>query len=197
MTVRRLLGALLLLVGIAVFLIRLQHDGPYGMPVGGPLLTGLLAIGLGGVLLAWSGGGPLAWLLLAASPVVLFLALYATLAELEEVAVLKARTQTGEPVDLRLWVVDFDGAEWVAMPRPKARAHALDEGRRAEWLRRGEVRCVVPVLLEERERVQRVSELRHEKYAIQRLATLTGIFSRTPPPGAIVLRLDPCPAEAG
>jgi hypothetical protein len=42
--ISRILGGLLLLVGVSVFLIRLQHAGPYAMPGGGNLIAGALAL---------------------------------------------------------------------------------------------------------------------------------------------------------
>ena len=38
----------MLLVGLSVFLIRVQHAGPYALPEGGNLLAGTLALLLGG-----------------------------------------------------------------------------------------------------------------------------------------------------
>ena len=41
-----IVGWLMLLVGISVFAIRLQHAGPYALPEGGNLLGGVLASAL-------------------------------------------------------------------------------------------------------------------------------------------------------
>jgi len=197
-TLRRVAGALMLLAGASVFLVRLQHEGPYGFPRGGNLFGGLGALLLG----AWlwrprpSGGrlaAPLVRAALAACPVVLFFALYATLAELEEVVVLRATDGAGRPADLRLWIVDEGDAAWVTMPRSKAAQHGLD-GARLELLRDGALACVVPALHDERERVNAVHRLRHEKYAVQRLATVIGLFEREAGAHTVALRLDPCPA---
>jgi len=73
---QKVLTCVLLAVGIAVFAVRLLHDGPYAMPSGGPLFGGLGALLLGAVLL-WSavpralGRLALGRLALLASPVVL------------------------------------------------------------------------------------------------------------------------------
>jgi hypothetical protein len=195
--VARAIGWLLLIVGASVFAIRFQHEGPYALPRGGNLAGGVLALGLGTFLARpWLGrsrwAAPLQWLGVAASPVVLFFALYATLAEWEEVVVLHATNQAGEPSPLRLWIVDRGDAAWVTMPRGKAEAHGLD-GARVELLRRGERRCVVATRFDDRETVNAVHHHRHEKYAVQRLATAIGLFGRDAGEDAVAVRLEPCP----
>jgi hypothetical protein len=123
---------------------------------------------------------------------VLFFAPYATFAELEETVTLKATQRDGHPVDLRLWIVGRDGVAWVTMPRAKTDAHGLTETR-AELLRRGEWRCVVAMRDERRETVNAIHRLRHEKYAVQRFATVIGMFRETAGESTVALRLDPCP----
>jgi hypothetical protein len=187
----------MLLVGVSVFAIRLQHAGPYAFPRGGNLLGGLFALLLGGWLVRdWLGphrlAAPLRWVALAASPIVLFFALYATFAELEEVVVLKASDRAGRPADLRLWIVDRADGAWVTMPRSKADAHGLSEAR-VELLREGEVGCVIATRHEDRATVNEIHLLRHEKYGVQRLATVLGIFGRSADEDVVALRLDPCP----
>ena len=130
-------------------------------------------------------------LVLLTSPVVLFLALYATLAEVEEVVVLKATNSSGDAADLRLWIVDLEGFSWIVMPSEKAREHGLD-GARVELLREGELHCVETTVTNDRETVTAVRDARYERYAIQRLATSVGIFTREPGPDAIVVRVAPC-----
>jgi hypothetical protein len=44
----RVVGWLMLVVGLSVFAIRLQHAGPYAFPRGGNLLAGVLALLIGG-----------------------------------------------------------------------------------------------------------------------------------------------------
>ena len=78
-----MVGCGLLAVGVAVFAVRFLHEGAYAVPRGGNLFGGLGALLLGGLLI-WSATPRwLGWLALAASPVVLFFGLYATMSELE------------------------------------------------------------------------------------------------------------------
>ena len=164
----------LLALGLAVFAVRLLHDGAYAVPRGGNLFGGLGALLLGG-LLVWSVTPRwLGWLALAASPGVLFFGLYATMAELEEVVSLYAADSAGQPAELRLWIVDRDDGEWVGMPRAKAVEHSLD-GARLELLRNGETRCVVPALHEDRATVTAIHALKLEKYAVARGAAAIGL----------------------
>ncbi len=190
---QRGVGCVLLVLGVAVFAVRLTHEGAYAMPRGGNLFGGLGALLLGG-LLVWPGTPrPLGWLALAASPVVLFFGLYATMAELEEVVSLYATDSSGRPAELRLWIVDRDDGEWVGMPRSKAIEHSLD-GARLELLRNGETRCVVPVLHEDRPTVTAIHVLKLEKYAVARAAAAIGLYPREARDTSVALRLDPCPA---
>jgi hypothetical protein len=191
----RIVGALLLLAGVAVFAIRLQHAGPYAMPEKGNLRAGIAALVVGLALVApWlrASSRVVTVALLLASPVVLFFALYSTLAELEEVVVLRATDSDGRAANLRLWIVDAEGAAWVSMPREKAEEHGLD-GARVELLRGGGTSCVVPSLARDPADGERTFRLRDEKYAIQRLGRLIGLFGDGPSPTTVTLRLDPCP----
>jgi hypothetical protein len=183
--VASIVGALTLGAGLAAFLVPLQHAGPYGIP-GRGLVGGLLCLAISGVLLARGMPAILRGVALAASPIVLFFALYGALAELEEVVVLYA-----EDADLRLWIVDHEGVAWVSMPRSKADAHAID-GAKLELLRAGAMRCVVPRIVDDPGANRRTFDLRQEKYAIQRLGGMLGIFGDGPGPETITLRLDPC-----
>jgi hypothetical protein len=199
-TVGRIVGCVLLAVGVAAFAIRLQHAGPYAFPDGGNLLAAVLALLLGGWLVRDWGvarglATPLTWLALVASPIVLFSALYATLAELEEVVVLKVTDQAGQAADLRLWIVDREDVPWVTMQSWKADAHGLREAR-VELLRQGELRCVIATRHEDRPTVHEIHRLRQQKYGVQRLATRLGIFARSPNETTVALRLDPCPPES-
>jgi hypothetical protein len=180
-----IVGLVALGAGLAAFLVPLQHAGPYGIP-GRGLVGGLLCFAISGVLLA-RGAPTLARVVaLLASPFLLFLALYGALAELEEVVVL----YSGD-AELRLWIVDHDGVPWVSMPRSKAEQHALD-GAKLELLRAGETRCVVPRIVDDPVANRRTFDLRQEKYAIQRLGGVLGMFGDGPGPDTITLRLDPC-----
>ena len=189
---------LMLAAGLFVFLIRLRHAGPYAFPEQGNLRAGVLALAIGlalatpGIARAAGGAGALARrLLLAAAPVVLFFALYATLAEVEEVVVLRATDARGAPANLRLWIADHEGTAWVSMPRWKAERHALD-GARLELLRNGRTSCVVAKLSSDPADEERTFRLRDEKYAVQRLGRLLGIFGDGPSADSVTLRLDPC-----
>jgi hypothetical protein len=189
---RTVVGWGLLAVGIAVFAVRLLHEGAYAVPRGGNLFGGLGALLLGGLLVWPAAPRGLGWLALAASPVVLFLGLYATMAELEEVVSLYAIDSAGQPAELRLWIVDREDGEWVGMPRSKAVEHSLD-GARLELLRNGETRCTVPVLHEDRTTVTAIHALKVEKYAVARGSAAIGLYPREARETSVALRLDPCP----
>lgn len=194
----QIVGWLMLAAGASVFAIRLQHAGPYEFPEQGNLRAGLLALGIGLVLatpwLRRATGGTasiLTVVFLAASPIVLFFSLYATLAEFEEVIVLRATDSGGAPSNLRLWIVDHESVAWVSMPRSKAEEHSLD-GARVEMLREGQTSCVVATLSLDPADGERTFRLRDEKYAVQRLGRQIGIFGDEPGPQTVTLRLDPC-----
>lgn len=193
------MGWLLVLAGISAFAIRLQHAGPYFPPEEGNLRAALLALGVGiGLSMEWGPQrGPIKILVriaLGISPILLFFALYSTLAEMEEVVVLRTTPASGGSHDLRLWIVDFDDAAWVTMPRRKAEANGLVDTR-AELLRDGEWRCVKATQVRDRDSVNRVHVKRHANYAVQRLATSIGLFDRTAKPDEVAVRLQPCGGE--
>lgn len=186
-------GAVLLATGVAVFLVRLVHDGPYAMPTGANLFGGVGSLALGAVLLVASVPRALRWLALACSPVVLFFGIYATMAELEETVSLYAVDSAGRSADLRLWIVDREDGEWVGMPRWKAVEHSLD-GARLEMLRDGKIRCVVPVLHDEdRATVADIHARKVAKYAVARAAAMIGLYAREARETTVALRFDPCP----
>lgn len=184
-SVSSVVGLLTLGAGLAAFLVPLQHAGPYGVP-GRGLVGGLACLAVSGVLLARGTHSIARRIALLASPIVLFFALYGALAEVEEVVVLYA-----EEAELRLWIVDHEGVEWVSMPRSKADRHAID-GAKLELLRAGVTRCVVPRMVEDPVVNRRTFDLRQEKYAVQRLGGVLGMFGDGPSPETITLRLDPC-----
>jgi hypothetical protein len=184
-TAATFVGVLTLLAGAAAFLVPLQHAGPYGIP-GRGLVGGLVCVAVSAVLLVRGTPVIARVVAYAASPLVLFFALYGALAELEEVVVLYT-----EHADLRLWIVDHEGVEWVSMPRSKADENAID-GKKLELLRAGETRCVIPRIVEDTAANQRTFDLRQEKYAVQRLGGVLGMFGDGPGPHTITLRLDPC-----
>lgn len=180
-----IVGVLTLVAGLAAFLVPLGHAGPYGIP-GRGLVGGLLCFAIAGVLLA-RGTPTLARVVaLVASPIVLFFALYGAFAELEEVVVLYT-----PDAELRLWIVDHEGTEWVSMSRSKAERYALDDSE-LELLRAGEKRCVVPRIVDDPVANRRTFDLRQQKYAVQRLGGVLGMFGDGPGPETITLRLDPC-----
>lgn len=189
---RTVLGWGLLALGVAVFAVRLLHAGPYAFPRAGGLFGGLGALVLGGVLLWSVAPRPVVWLALGATPVVGFLALYVTMAELEETVSLYATDSAGRPAELRLWIVDREDGAWVGMPRSKALEHSLD-GARLDVLRDGETRCVTPVLHEDRPTVTAVHAQKVEKYAVAQAASAIGIYPSEAPETSVSLRLDPCP----
>jgi len=185
MIVGRAVGGLALVGAAATFIVPMQHAGPFSMP-GRGVVAGLLCLLIAAVLFMPKAPFLARALAFAAAPVVLFLALYASLAELEEVVVLSAPS-----ADLRLWIVDDAGVEWVSMSRAKAADNGLD-GARLEMLRAGETRCVTPRIVLDEVANRRTFDLRQEKYAVQRLAVATGFFGDGPGPDTITLRLDPC-----
>jgi len=180
-----IVGILTLCAGFAAFLVPLQHAGPYGIP-GRGLVGGLLCFAISGVLLARGTPAIARIVALVAAPIVLFFALYGALAELEEVVVLYA-----PDTELRLWIVDYGEAEWVSMKRSKAEENALD-GVKLELLRAGVTRCVLPRVVEDPNANRRTFDLRQEKYAVQRLGGMLGMFGDGPGPETVTLRLDPC-----
>jgi len=191
--VQTVVGWGLLALGIAVFAVRSVHEGAYAMPRGGNLFGGLGALLLGGVLVWPATPRVLGWLALAASPVVLFMGLYAVMSELEEVVSLYATDSGGQPAELRLWIIDREDGEWVGMSRAKAVEHSLD-GARLELLRSGDTRCVVPVLYEDRPTVKAIHALKVEKYEVAQAAAAIGLYPREARDAAVALRLDPCPS---
>ena len=191
---RRVVGGVFLALGVAVFAVRLWHEGPYAMPRGANLFGGLGSLLLGAVLLWPTMPRALGWAASAASLPVLFFGLYATMAELEEVVSLYATNSAGDPAELRLWIVDREDGEWVGMPRSKALEHSLD-GARLQLLRKGTTRCVTPVLHEDRATVRAIHALKVEKYAVARGAAAIGLYPREARDTAVSLRLDACPGS--
>ncbi|MEM9174199.1 MAG: hypothetical protein AAGC67_03120 [Myxococcota bacterium] len=189
------LGWVLIALGLAVFVVRLQHEGAYAVPRRGNLFGGLGALGVGVLLAATATPSVLRWIALALTPFVLFSGTYAISSELEEVVSLYATDRAGRPSELRLWIVDDANGEWLGMGRDKAVEHALD-GVPIQMLRRGETRCVVPVLFEDRPTVEAMHALKMQKYAVARIASSFGAYPATPRPTGVALRLDACPGGA-
>lgn len=190
---QKLVGWVLLALGLAVFAVRSLHEGPYPIPQGTNLFAGLGALLLGAALVWSATPRALRWLAMAGAPIVLFFGLYATMSELEEVVSLFATDRSGRPADLRLWIVDREDGAWVGMPRVKALEHSLN-GAKLQVLRKGQTLCVVPVLYEDRATVKAVHALKVEKYAVARGAAALALYPREARDTAVALRLDPCPA---
>lgn len=192
--VQTVVGWCLIVLGLAVFAIRFQHAGAYAMPRGGPLIGGVGGVVLGGLLISSAGPRALRLVALALSPFVLFFGLYATMAEFEEVVSLYATDSSGQPAELRLWIVDREDGTWVGMPRTKAIEHSLD-GAQVELLRDGKTECVTPVLHEDRPTVNAIHALKVEKYAVARGAASVGLYPSEARDTAVSLRLDSCSAK--
>lgn len=190
--VSAVVGWILLGIGVAVFAVRLLHEGPYAMPQRTALYAAVGALVLGAILASRLAPRGVRWLALALSPVVFFLGLYSTIAEFEETVSLYATDSAGRPAELRLWIVDRDDGEWVGMSRSKAIEHSLD-GARVDLLRGGKTRCVMPVLFEDRPTVRDIHARKVAKYAAARGAAAIGLYPREARDTAVSLRLDPCP----
>ena len=189
----------MLLSGVSVFLIRLHHAGPYAMPHQGNLLAAILSLLIGLWLIrSWFPesklNNSLRWITVAISPIVLFFALYAIFAEVEETVTLKVHDLNGSSVDLRLWIVDIEDKAWVTMNRTKAQTHGLAAAR-VELLRNGLFRCVTSTQYDERSIVNAAHHARFKKYATQRIATSLGLFGEDAGPNTVALRLDECSNE--
>ncbi len=184
------LGFVLLVIGVAVFAVRLIHAGPYAMPHGGALYGALGALLLGGVLV-WGKRRILCWIALLISPLVLFPAIYSIAGESEEVISLYSTDSKNRPVDLRLWIVDREDGAWVGMPKDKAVEHSL-HGAQLRMLRAGENVCVTPVLHEDRPTVRAIHGMKVEKYAVAQVAGAIGSYPLEAPETTVALRLDPC-----
>jgi len=187
------LGWAFLALGVAVFAVRLFHEGDYAVPRRGNLFGGLGALTVGALLVVSATPKALRWLALAASPIVLFSGTYAIMSELEEVISLYATHRSGDAAELRLWIVEDANGAWLGMPKSKAVDHALD-GVPIQMLRRGETRCVVPRLFEDRPTVEATHALKMEKYAVARIASSIGLYPSTAPETSVALRVDACPA---
>jgi len=187
-------GCILLALGVGVFAVRLIHAGDYAMPRSTPLFTGLAGLLLGGILVTSAAPAAMRRIALALSPLVLFFGLYVTMAELEEVVSLHAIDSSGNPAELRLWIVDRDDGSWVGMQGSKAAEFSLD-GARLEMLRDGETSCVVPVLHDDRETVRAIHAMKVEKYTVAQAAAAVGLYPREARETTVALRLDACPQQ--
>ena len=96
-----LVGILVLAAGLAAFAVPLHHPGPYGIP-GRGLVGGLLCFVTAAALFVRATPKMMRLVVLAASPVVLFFALYGALAELEEVVAQRAACYARSAFFIRL-----------------------------------------------------------------------------------------------
>ena len=141
---RKIIGLALALAGLSVFLIRLQHAGPYFPPEGGNLVGGLLALACGTLIFfdvppSRDGTGTVGQgVLLLTSLLALYLAAFAILAEVEEVVVVRPGCGETRGRPLRLWVIDDEGAMWATMGRDKATRNGISIARTVTLLRGGE-----------------------------------------------------------
>lgn len=188
---RSVWGGALVVLGVIVFAIRLQHDGAYAVPRGGNLFGGLGSLVVGGALLWRAAPRALVWVALAASPFVVFSGLYATASELEEVVSLYATDQSGRPAELRLWIVDRDDGAWMGMPGAKAAEHGLD-GARLDLLRDGETRCVELSVHDDRETARAIHAMKMEKYAVARVSSAVGLYPSEARETTVAVRAVPC-----
>ena len=188
---RSVWGGALVVLGVVVFAIRLQHDGAYAVPRGGNLFGGLGSLVVGGALLWRAAPRALVWVALAASPFVVFSGLYATASELEEVVSLYATDQGGRPAELRLWIVDRDDGAWMGMPGAKATEHGLD-GARLDLLRDGETRCVELSVHDDRETARAIHAMKMEKYAVARVSSAVGLYPSEARETTVAVRAVPC-----
>lgn len=193
-TFQKAAGCVLLVLGAAVFAVRLLHEGAYAMPRGNNMIGGFGSF-LVGALLVWAPLPRVArWLTLAASPVVFFLGLYATMAELEETISLYATDSAGRPAELRLWIVDREDGEWVGMPGWKAAEHGLD-GAQMDILRKGTRRCVKLTVHDDRPTVRAIHKLKVDKYEVAQAAAAIGFYPSEARDTSVAVRFEPCPAE--
>lgn len=192
----RFFGVVLILLGIAVFVIRLQHGGPYAYPEGGNLLGAVLAFVIGlwflrPIFRTGKISHLIGWPAVLATPLVMFFTLYSTLAELEEVISLQVTAPSGAPVALRLWVVDRDGSAWTTMSDDKAVENGLDRAQ-GQMLRGGKQACVDIVRHNEPETVQAILDMKLDKYAVARLAASIGVYPETAGDGMTSIEMTPC-----
>jgi hypothetical protein len=199
-------GGMVLLMGLAVFAVRLHHAGPY--PVPGPidLAAGCTAILVGALLIRppWRrpAGDGVSWAtraLLGLSPIVFVVALVAMGHEAEEVVVLRTTGADGDVRETRLWVVDHEGAPWVVTSLAGPHDADLAATPRVEIVRGGETQCWLAERHVERETLVTLLQLRSEKYRAQRIAIASGLWQHFEERDdltriAVGIRFTPCPA---
>jgi hypothetical protein len=184
-------GVIFIVIGLAVFAIRLGHPGPYALPGGAGFFGALAVIALGAYML-WPGKPRFTGLIaIAIATFASFPAIYSIVGESEEVISLYAFDPENNLVDLRLWIVDRSDGAWVGMGRNKAITYKLD-GARLDMLRAGKSICVVPALVEDRATVREVHRMKVDKYKAAQISASIGMYPSEASENTAALRLDPC-----
>jgi hypothetical protein len=199
-----IVGWILVLAGVAVFAVRLHHEGPYPFPGAKDLASGCAALVVGALLIRspWSvpREGGVSWVtrvLLGVSPIVFLLALAAYGHEAEEVVVLRTTGHQGAVRETRLWIVDHEGSPWIVTGRGSGHDRDLSANPRAEIFRRGETRCWIAERYLDRTTLQTLLQVRSEKYRAQRIAFATGVWKHFSERDdldetAVAIRFAPC-----
>lgn len=189
--VQSIAGIVFIMIGLAVFAIRLKHEGPYVVP-GGWAFYGAIGLLILGSFMQWQRKpSALGWIALLAGLVAILPAVYSIVGESGEVISLYATDSSGQPANLRLWVVDREDGAWVGMSRDKAIEHDLD-GAKLDMLRGGEVTCVMPVLHEDLATAQEIHAAKVEKYTAAQLAGAIGLYPQEATSSTAALRLGSC-----
>lgn len=200
-----IVGGILVFAGLAVLLVRFHHEGPYPFPGPMDLASGCSALVVGALLIGLRGSGArnvrVSWVargLLGVSPIAFFMAFVAFGHEAEEVVVLRTTAPTGAIRETRLWVVDHQGSPWIVTSRGGPHDLELTENPRVEIFRHGEARCWMAERHLDRETIERLLELRSEKYRAQRIAFAIGAWKHFSERDdleeiAVALRFEPCP----
>jgi hypothetical protein len=200
-----IVGWILVFAGIAVFAVRLHHEGPYPFPSAMDLTSGCVALGIGALLIRspWSGPreGGVSWItraLLGLSPIVFFLAFVAYGHEAEEVVVLRTTGSEGAVRETRLWVVEYEGAPWIVTSRGSAHDADLTANPQVEIFRRGAALCWIAERHVDRTTIETLLQARSDKYRAQRIAFAIGAWKHFSEWGnleeiAVALRFTPCP----
>lgn len=199
-----IVGWILVLAGLAVFAVRLHHEGPYPFPGPMDLTSGCAALLVGALLIRspWSGpreGGVsrVTRVLLGVSPIVLFLAFVAYAHEAEEVVVLRTTGPEGAVRETRLWIIDHQGSPWIVTGRGNPHDLDLTANQRVEIFRRGEARCWMAERHLDRATIETLLQARSEKYRAQRIAFAIGVWKHFSERDdldeiAVALRFAPC-----
>lgn len=197
-----IVGWVLVLAGLAVFVVRVHHEGSYPFPGPMDLASGCAALLVGTLLIRLRGTpGGVSWAargLLGVSPIVFFLALVAYGHEAEEVVVLRTLGADAVARDTRLWIVDYQGSPWVVTSRGAPHDLEMTANPRVEMVRHGEARCWMAERHLDRATIESLLEARSEKYLAQRIAIGIGAWKHFAKRDdleeiAVAVRFVPCP----